>query len=57
MPPHEYIAIAAYYLWEKNPEADAETNWLAAEAELLAGTSDAALLASSDVVVSPEVHV
>jgi hypothetical protein len=50
MPSHEDIAIAAYHLWEDNPESDAEANWLAAEAKLLATVPDSELLRSPDVV-------
>ena len=49
MPKHEKIAVAAYQLWEKNPDSDAETNWLTAEAQLLAKTADNNLLNSPDV--------
>lgn len=36
MPTHEEIAVAAYYLWLNYGEQDAVTNWLAAEATLVA---------------------
>jgi hypothetical protein len=50
MPTHEDIAIAAYHLWEANPNSDAEFNWLEAEARLLAAVPDTELLKSPDVV-------
>jgi hypothetical protein len=47
---HEEIAVAAFYLWEKNPDSDADSNWYDAEAQLLANTPDNQLLKSPDVV-------
>lgn len=50
MPTHKDIAIAAYALWEENPDSDAESNWLEAEARLMAAIPDSELLRSPDVV-------
>ena len=50
MPTHEEIALAAYRIWEANPDSDAEGNWLTAEAQLLSAVPDNELLESLDVV-------
>jgi hypothetical protein len=52
-PRHEKIAVAAYYLWEADPENDAVTNWLEAEAQL---QTDGELMSSSEYEVSPSDH-
>jgi hypothetical protein len=49
MPTHEEIAVAAFFIWEKSPDSDADSNWYDAEAQLLANVPDSALLNSPDV--------
>lgn len=47
---HEQIQLAAYYIWETNPESDAVDNWLEAERGL---QSDAEMLKSFNVDMTP----